>query len=48
MLGMNDREIEEFIAKLTPKTTPDFELDLSKAVDGSVFEARFAAAVGPK
>ncbi len=48
MLGMNEREIEEFHAKLKPKAVPDFELDLSKAVDGSVFEERFAAAVGPK
>ncbi len=44
MLGMNEREIEEFHAKLKAKTIPDFELDLSKAVDGSVFEERFASA----
>lgn len=43
-LGMNDREVDEFLAKLAPKATPDFELDLSKAVDGSVFEERFKAA----
>jgi hypothetical protein len=41
----SDREVDEFLAKLTPKPTPDFELDLSKAVDGAVFEERFAAGV---
>ncbi len=45
-LGLSSREVEEFQAKLQPKTVPDFELDLSKAVDGSVFEERFKAAVG--
>jgi len=43
--NLNDREAEEFLLKLDPKPVPDFELDLAKAVDGSVFEARFAAAV---
>ncbi len=45
-LGLSSREVEEFQAKLQPGTVPDFELDLSKAVDGSVFEERFKAAVG--
>jgi thymidylate synthase (FAD) len=41
----SEREVDEFMEKMKPHETPDFELDLSKAVDGSVFEARFAAAV---
>jgi len=47
-LGMGVREVDEFLTKLQPKPTPDFELDLSKAVDGSVFETRFATATGEK
>lgn len=43
----SDREVDEFLAKIVPKPVPDFELDLSKAVDGSVFEQRFNAAVTP-
>jgi len=44
--GMNEREVDEFLAKLNPKDVPDFELNLSAAVDGEVFEKRFAEARG--
>ena len=43
--GLSSREISELLAKLAAPEVPDFELDLSKAVDGEVFAARFAAAV---
>ena len=42
---INKREVSEFLGKLAPKNPPDFELDLSKTVDGSVFEERFGASV---
>ena len=44
-LGLSDREVTEFIGKLSKKDTPDFELDLSTAKSGAYFEERFAAAV---
>ena len=43
--GLSTREVSELLAKLAAPETPDFELDLTKAVDGEVFAARFAAAV---
>ncbi|MBM4364111.1 MAG: FAD-dependent thymidylate synthase [Deltaproteobacteria bacterium] len=43
--GLAPREIRELLGKLAPRETPDFELDLSRAVAGSVFEARFLEAV---
>lgn len=46
-LGMGTREIDEFKAKLHPRDVPDFELDLSKAVEGSVFAERFERGKAP-
>jgi thymidylate synthase (FAD) len=43
--GLSTREVSELLAKLAAPETPDFELDVTKAVDGEVFAARFAAAV---
>ena len=43
--ALSTREAEELVAKLSPRPTPDFELDLTAAKSGSFFEERFAAAV---
>jgi len=43
--GLAKREAAELIAKLLPKSVPDFELDLSKASSAEVFAERFAQAV---
>jgi thymidylate synthase (FAD) len=43
--GLAKREIAELLEKLTPKPTPDFELDLSRSVGPEVFAERFAKAV---
>lgn len=44
---LNTREVVEFVDKIkrAGASAPDFELDLSKMVDGSVFEDRFAEAM---
>jgi thymidylate synthase (FAD) len=44
-LGLSKREIGEFRAKLSVAQPPDFELDLSSALSGETFAARFAQAV---
>jgi hypothetical protein len=43
--GLSNREVEELLAKLAPTPIPDFTLDVSRAVPGEHFAARFAAAV---
>ena len=43
--GLNRREIRELLDKLTPRATPDFELDLSLAQTPESFAERFASAV---
>lgn len=43
--GLAKREAAELLAKLQPRTVPDFELDLSKASSAEVFAERFAQAV---
>ena len=43
--GLAKREAAELLAKLQPKSVPDFELDLSKASSAEVFAERFAQAV---
>ena len=44
-LGLAKREAEELLAKLKPKSVPDFELDLTSASSADVFAERFAQAV---
>jgi thymidylate synthase (FAD) len=44
-LGLSVREIEELVDKLSPKPSPDFELDITRAVPAETFAERFAAAV---
>jgi len=44
-LGLAKREAEELLAKLKPKSVPDFELDLTSASSAEVFAERFAGAV---
>ena len=44
-LGLSKREARELFDKLRATATPDFELDLSKALPPEDFAARFAAAV---
>ena len=44
-LGLSKREITELFTKLSAAATPDFELDLSSALSGETFAARFAEAV---
>jgi thymidylate synthase (FAD) len=45
-LGFSDREVTEFVAKISKSEKPaDFELDLAAAKTGAYFEERFAAAV---
>jgi thymidylate synthase (FAD) len=44
-LGLSKREISELLEKLKPATTPDFDLDLSKACAPEQFAERFAKAV---
>jgi thymidylate synthase (FAD) len=39
------REWEEFLEKLRRKSTPSFDLDLTRAVQGEHFAERFASAV---
>jgi thymidylate synthase (FAD) len=43
--GLSVREIEELMDKLSPKSPPDFELDVVRAVPAEAFAERFAAAV---
>lgn len=43
--GLAKREAAELLAKLQPRTAPDFELDLTKASSAEVFAERFAKAV---
>ncbi|HVU03767.1 MAG TPA: FAD-dependent thymidylate synthase [Polyangiaceae bacterium] len=43
--GLQPREVEELLEKLSPREVPDFELDLTKALAPEVFAERFAAAV---
>jgi thymidylate synthase (FAD) len=42
--GLSEREVDEFVEKLTSCATPDFELDLSKAKPASYFEEKMAEA----
>jgi thymidylate synthase (FAD) len=44
-LGLAKREIVEFLQKLEPATTPDYELDLSKAKNAEWFADEFQKAV---
>ncbi len=44
-LGLSKRERSELLLKLTPRSKPDFELDLGAALPPSHFAERFAAAV---
>jgi thymidylate synthase (FAD) len=44
-LGLSPRERRELFEKLAPATLEDFDLDVSRAVDGAVFAERFAKAV---
>jgi thymidylate synthase (FAD) len=44
-LGLSAREAREFLQKLEPMTLPDFELDLSRALEPETFSDRFAQAV---
>jgi thymidylate synthase (FAD) len=44
-LGLSPRERRELFEKLAPATVEDFDLDVSRAVDGAVFAERFAKAV---
>jgi thymidylate synthase (FAD) len=44
-LGLAKREIAELLQKLEPKTTPDFELDLSRARTAEWFADEFQKAV---
>jgi thymidylate synthase (FAD) len=43
--GLSSREADELLAKLTARTVPDFDLDLSRAKTATHFAERFAAAV---
>jgi thymidylate synthase (FAD) len=43
--GLSGREIDELLTKLTPRSVPDFELDLGTARTPEEFAARFADAV---
>jgi thymidylate synthase (FAD) len=43
--GMSGREVEEMLAHLAPRPTPDFELDVSQAKSPEYFERKAAAAV---
>jgi len=43
--GLAKREAAELLAKLQPKSVPDFELDLSTASSAEVFAERFSQAV---
>jgi thymidylate synthase (FAD) len=43
--GLANREIDELLVKLRPRTPPDFELDLAQARTGEDFARRFEAAV---
>jgi thymidylate synthase (FAD) len=44
-LGLAKRESRELLAKLTPRETPDFELDLSKAQPPEHFQRLFESAL---
>ncbi len=44
-LGLSKRETAEMLAKLTQRSVPDFELDLSQSVSPEHFAERFAKAV---
>ena len=44
-LGLAKREIAEFLQKLEPVATPDFELDLSRAKNAEWFADEFQKAV---
>jgi hypothetical protein len=44
-LGLSGRESRELMAKLTPRTVPSFDLDLSMARQPDYFARRFADAV---
>jgi thymidylate synthase (FAD) len=43
--GLSSREIDELLAKLAPRSVPNFDLDLSRAKSAAHFAERFAAAV---
>ena len=43
--GLSNREIDELLAKLSPRAVPDFTLDPSRGKPGEHFAERFAAAV---
>jgi hypothetical protein len=43
-MGISERENTELMAKLKPKMTPDFDLDLSKSKPASYFEQKMADA----
>jgi thymidylate synthase (FAD) len=49
--GLSRREVDEFLATLTDRKLPDFELDLAQAKSATFFEQEAAAAVpltGPR